>query len=106
MRIEQIKREMKRLQRTINSQPRVWRFRGRGVVRASEWKWADWSKFPDAYFGPMIHAKVTPADWYRDYLAVMKELQDPQYGSALCWYCTIYQAQHVKKEIDREICAL
>jgi hypothetical protein len=102
MRIEQIKREIRRLRRTVERQPRVWRFRGRRVVHADEWKFGDWSKFPDEYIAIMISAKTAPADWYRDYLALMEKLEDPLYGRLLCDHCVIQQAQDAKKEIDRE----
>jgi hypothetical protein len=102
MRINQIKRELQKLQRTIDRQPRVWRFRGRRVVHADEWKWGDWTKLPDSYFGLMINENSAPADYYRDYLALMEELEDPFYASTRCGHCAISQAQRAKKEIDRQ----
>jgi len=48
----------------------------------------------------MINPGSTPPEWYRDYLALMSELQDPLYGSEICWNCAIHQAQSAKKEID------
>jgi len=100
MRIEQIKREMRRLRRTVERQPRVWRFRGRRVVHAEDWKYGDYSTFPDEY-NILVKSKTAPADWYRDYLALMEKLEDPLYGRLVCSNCTIRQAQDVKKEIDR-----
>jgi len=101
MRINEVKREVKRLQRGIEKQPRIWRFRGRRVVRADEWKWGDWTKLPDSYFGIMINRKSVPADFFDDYIALMEKLQNPQYGRDRCGWCTIYQAGRAKKEIDR-----
>jgi hypothetical protein len=48
----------------------------------------------------MINPDSTPPEWYRDYLALMSELEGPYYGGEICWNCAIYQAQSLKKEID------
>ena len=102
MRIEEIRREMGRLQRRVEQQPRVWRFRGRRVVRVMEWEYEDWSKFPDAYsIFIMVNPKSAPADWYRDYIALMVKLEDPLYGRMRCSTCAIHEAQRVKEEIER-----
>lgn len=106
MRTDGIKLDLKKLKRTIEKQPRILRFRGRRVVHASEWKYADWTKLPDSYaiamMGFMINAKKAPPDWYRDYIALMERLKDPEYGRSQCWSCAIHQTQEVKKQIDRE----
>jgi hypothetical protein len=102
MRINEIKREAHRLKRTVEKQPRLWRFRGRRVVNADEWNYGDWSKLPDEYC-IIIDAKSAPADYYRDYLALMKEPEDPLYGSLRCSQnCAIYHAQQAKKEINSD----
>lgn len=101
MRIEQIRREMMKLQRTISRQPRVWRFRGRRVVHADEWKWGDWTRLPDSYSILIAYGKSVPDDYLRDYAALMEKLEDPTYGKMICWSCVIQRAQDAKKEIDR-----
>jgi hypothetical protein len=99
--MEQIKREMRRLQRTVERQPRVWRFRGRRVVHGEDWKYGDYSKLPDEY-NVLVQADAVPRDWYRDYLALMAKLEDPLYGQLICVSCAIEQAQDVKKEINSD----
>ena len=101
MRINEIKRELKRLKRRIEKQPRIWKFRGRRVVHAEEWKWGDWTRLPDKFFGLMINEKSAPADFSTDYIALMEKLEDPLYGRHRCWWCVINQAEYAKKEIDR-----
>jgi len=102
MRINGIRREAQRLKRTIEKQPRIWKFRGRRVVNAEEWKWADWSKLPDSYHILISYGNSVPEDYLRDYNALMQKLEDPTYGRMICWSCAIHQAQRAKKEIDRD----
>ena len=101
MRIEQIKREMKRLRRTVDRAPRVWRFRGRRVVHAEEWKWGDWTKLPDKYSLLIVYGKSVPEDYLRDYAELLEKLEDATYGKMVCWGCVIQRAQDAKKELDR-----
>jgi hypothetical protein len=93
---------MRRLQRTIERQPRIWRFRGRRVVNAEEWKYADWTALPDEYLPFTVNREKAPPDWYADYQALMAKLEDPLYGQLLCISCPIKQAQDVRREIDRD----
>ena len=67
MKINEIRREVHRLKRTIEKQPRIWKFHGRRVVNADEWKWGDWSKLPDSYSILIIYGKSVPDDYLRDY---------------------------------------
>jgi hypothetical protein len=101
VRIEQIRREAKRLEKKIRSQPRILRFRGRRVVHADEWKWGDWTRLPDSYSILIVYGKSVPEDYLRDYAALMEKLQDPTYGKTICWSCAIHRAQDAKKELDR-----
>jgi len=101
LRIEQIKREMKRLRRTVDRAPRVWRFRGRRVVHAEEWKWGDWTKLPDKYSLLIVYGKSVPEDYLRDYAELLEKLEDATYGKMVCWGCVIQRAQDAKKELDR-----
>jgi len=101
MRINEIKREVNRLKRTIEKRPRVWKFRGRRVVRADEWKWGDWTRLPDRYSLLIVYGKSVPEDYLRDYAALMEKLEDPAHGKMICWGCVIHRAQDAKKEIDR-----
>jgi hypothetical protein len=101
LRIEQIKREIRKLKRTVDRAPRVWRFRGRRVVHAEDWKWADWSKLPDKYSILIVYGRSVPEDYLRDYAALMEKLEDATYGKAVCWSCVIHRAQDAKKELDR-----
>jgi hypothetical protein len=75
--INEIKREAHRLKRTIEKQPRIWKFHGRRVVRAAEWKRGDWTKLPDEYNILIVHGKSVPEDYLRDYVALMEKLEDP-----------------------------
>jgi hypothetical protein len=101
MRINEIKREAHRLKRIIEKQPRIWKFRGRRVVRADEWKWGDWSKLPDSYSILIVYGKSAPDEYLRDYAALMEKLEDPTYARMICWSCVIHRAQDAKKELDR-----
>jgi hypothetical protein len=101
MRINEIKREAHRLKRIIEKQPRIWKFHGRRVVRADEWKWGDWSKLPDSYSILIVYGKSVPGDYLRDYAALMEKLEDPTYARMICWSCVIHRAQDAKKELDR-----
>jgi len=101
MSTNEIKRELKRLKRRIERQPRIWKFRGRRVVRAEEWKWGDWTKLPDSYSILIVYGKSVPDDYLRDYAALMEKLEDPTYGKMICWSCVIHRAQDAKKELDR-----
>ena len=101
MRINGIRREADRLKRRIEKQPRIWEFHGRRVVRAEEWKWADWSKLPDKYHILISWGKSVPEDYLRDYAALLQKLQDPTYARMVCLNCAIHQAQDAKKELDR-----
>ena len=98
---DQIKREIKKLKRTIDTQPRILSFRGKRVVHSSQWKWGDWTKLPDKYSLLIIWGKNVPADYYEDYAALLEKLGDPAYGRHRCWDCAIHLAQYAKKEIDR-----
>ena len=104
MRIEQIRREAKRLKKKINSQPRIWQFHGRRVVRASEWKWGDWTKLPDRYCILIVYGKSVPEDYLRDYAALLEKLEDPTYGKRLDR--TIDEHTRYMKETGRKIWAL
>ena len=99
--IREIKRELLRLKRAIERQPRIWTFRGRSVVRADEWKFGDWTKLPDRDREPTISEKSVPPDYWEDYLALMEKLEDPDHARSRCWHCAIPQAEDAKKEIDR-----
>jgi len=101
MRINEIKREAHRLKRTIEKQPRIWKFHGRRVVHADEWKWGDWTKLPDSYHILITYGKSVPKDYLRDYAALMQKLEDPTYAHMTCWSCVIQRAQDAKKELDR-----
>jgi len=101
MRINEIKREAKRLQRRIERQPRIWKFRGRHVVRGDEWKWGDWSKLPDSFNLLIVYGKSVPQNYLRDYAHLLEKLQDESYGKLICWRCAISLAQDAKKELDR-----
>lgn len=101
MRINEIKREAHRLKRTIDRQPRIWKFHGRRVVHAEEWKWGDWTKLPDKYSILIVYGKTVPEDYLRDYAELLEKLEDPTYGKAVCWGCVIQRAQDAKKELDR-----
>jgi len=101
LRTEQIRREAKRLERKIRSQPRIRRFHGRRVVHANEWKWGDWTKLPDRYSILIVYGKSVPEDYLRDYAALLEKLEDPTYGKSVCWSCVIRQAQEAKKILDR-----
>jgi hypothetical protein len=103
MRINEIRREAHRLKRTIEKQPRIWKFHGRRVVPADEWKWGDWSKLPDSYSILIFCEKSVPPDYRRDYTALMEKLEDPTYAHMICWNCVIHQAQDAKKELDRDV---
>lgn len=100
MTMNSMRREAEKLKKKIEQAPRIRKFRGRRVVHAVDWEWADWTKLPGEFIPLMINSDSTPPGWYRDYLALMGELQDPLYGSEICWNCAIHQAQHTKKEID------
>jgi hypothetical protein len=101
MRINEIRREAHRLKRTIEKQPRIWKFHGRRVVNADEWKWGDWTKLPDSYHILIAIGKSVPKDYLRDYAALMQKLEDPTYGKMVCCSCVIQRAQDAKKELDR-----
>ena len=101
MTMNSMRRETEKLKKKIKQAPRIRKFRGRSVVHSVDWQWADWTKLPGEFIPLMINLGSTPPEWFRDYLALMSELQDPLYGSEICWNCAIYQAQYAKKEIDR-----
>jgi hypothetical protein len=101
MRINQIRREAHRLKRRIENQPRIWKFHGRRVVHADEWKWGDWTKLPDEYHILIAYGKNVPEDYLRDYAALLQKLEDPTYAHMTCWSCAIHRAQYAKKELDR-----
>jgi hypothetical protein len=100
-RIEQIRRESQKLRKTISNLPPIWKFRGRTVVPVDKWRWGDWTKLPDKYLSIMTNPTSTPPDWYSDYLALMRKLEEPEYGNEICWRCAIHQAESAKEEIDR-----
>ena len=100
MTMNSMRREAEKLKKKIREAPRIRRFRGRRVVHSVDWEWADWSKLPGEFIPLMINAGSTPREWFRDYLDLMSELQDPLYGSEICWSCAIFQAQHAKKEVE------
>ena len=101
MTMNSMKRETEKLKKKIKQAPRILKFRGKRVVHSVDWRWADWTTLPGEFIPLMINSDSTPHDWYRDYLALMSELQDPLYGGEICWNCAIHQAQSAKKEIDR-----
>jgi hypothetical protein len=102
MRINEIRREAHRLKRRIEKQPRIWKFHGRRVVRAGQWKWGDWSKLPDRYNVLIVYGKSVPEDYLRDYAGLLDKLEDPTYARMVCCTsCVIHQAQGAKKELDR-----
>ena len=98
---ETIKKEIQRLQRTIERAPRLLKFHGRRVVHSSDWKYGDWSKLPDRYHLIAIWSSKVPEDWKRDYAALLERLKDPALGRLLCSDCAISQAMDVKQEIER-----
>lgn len=102
MRIEAMRRETERLRKKISNQPKILRFRGRKVVHAEDWKWADWSTLPDHYIPVMISHDSTPHEWYQAYVALMVELRDPTWGNTICSGCAINRAQEAKNVLDRE----
>jgi hypothetical protein len=101
MRINGIRREADKLKRAIEKKPRIWKFHGRRVVHAEEWKWGDWSKLPDRYNLLIVYGKSAPEDYLRDYAELLEKLEDPTYGRMACCSCAIQRAQDAKKEIDR-----
>ena len=102
MRINEIRRDAHRLKRTIEKQPRIWKFHGRRVVNADEWKWGDWTKLPDSYNLLIVYGKSVPEDYLRDYAGLLEKLEDPTYARMVCWSCVIHRAQDAKKKLDRE----
>ena len=100
---EKIQKEIEKLQRRVKNAPRIWKFRGRRVVKAYEWKWADWSKLPDGYHFLVVwnNKEGMPEDWLRDYADLLEKVKDPVYGKHLCISCIVKQAQDVKREVDR-----
>lgn len=98
---QNLKKEIQKLQRTVEKAPRVWRFRGRRVVRGDDWNYGDWSKLPDAYHPLGMWSSSIPKDWFRDYVALLEKIEDPAFGTSRCYHCAIYQAQDLKKEIER-----
>lgn len=101
MTMNSMRRETEKLKKKIKQAPRIRKFRGRRVVHSVDWEWADWTKLPGEFIPLMINPGSTPPEWFRDYLALMSELEDPYYGGEICWNCAIYQAQSAKKEVDR-----
>lgn len=98
---QNLKKEIQSLQRTIKRAPRIWKFRGRLIVRDEDWKYGDWSKLPDQYDPLLLMGADPPKDWVRSYLALMDGIRDPNYGWARCLHCAINEAQDRKKEIER-----
>jgi len=101
MRINEIRREAHRLKRKIEKQPRIWKFHGRRVVRADEWKWGDWSRLPDSYNILIVYGKSVPEDYLRDYAELLEKLEDPTYARMVCSSCVITKAQDAEKKLDR-----
>ncbi len=102
MSLEKIKKEIQNLSEAIGRAPLTQRFRGRRVVPAEEWKSGDWSRFPDGFLPSVTEPGDMPAGWYLDYIALMEELQDADYGRDRCGSCAIYEAEPVRKEIERK----
>lgn len=50
----------------------------------------------------MTNPTSTPPDWYRDYLTLMRKLEEPEFGNAICMRCAIHKAQQAKEAIDRK----
>jgi hypothetical protein len=98
---EKIRKEIQKLQQTVENAPRVWKYRGRRVVPSSNWKYGDWSKFPDGYDLIAAMSRDVPEDWRRDYFALLQKLKDPWFARDVCSHCAIYQAQDLKRELDR-----
>lgn len=99
--MEAIKRETEKLKKTLDSMPRTWKFRGRRIVPAENWKYGDWSKFPDRYHLLAVMGNDVPADWRADYFALLRKIKDPEYAKDRCYHCAVNQAQHCRKELDR-----
>lgn len=96
---EQIKKEIRELKQTVENAPRILKFRGRRVV--DEWRYGDWTRFPNGFnlFGVM--GSGVPKDWRHEYFALLEKLQDPDYARSVCYYCVVNQAQMLKQELDR-----
>jgi hypothetical protein len=97
-----IRKEIQKLQRTIDRAPKILRFHGKRVVPCWDWKYGDWSRLPDAYHIIAIVGDDIPKDWRRDYIALLEKLKDPDYAKDRCYYCAIYKAQELKKQLDRQ----
>jgi len=98
---QSLKKEIQKLQRTVEKAPRDWKFRRLRVIPADDWKYGDWSKFPDRYHLLAVMCNGTPKDWLTDYFALLEKIKDPEFGRHRCYRCAINQAQEGKKEIDR-----
>ena len=99
---EAIRKNIQQLGKRIKDSPRVWTFRGRRVVPAEKWRWADWATFPDSYVIFIFCATAMPDEWATDYLALLYRIKDPLFGWHTCWNCAIKQAQDARKDIDRD----
>jgi hypothetical protein len=95
-----IQREIEGVRKRIEKMPRIWKFRGRRVVPAEKWKLEDWTTFPDEYHIGFEWLKP-PADYWKDYEALLRKLEDPTLGQILCYQCAINNAQQVGETIER-----
>jgi hypothetical protein len=98
---EKIRKEIQKLQQTVENAPRIWKYRGKRVVRLRDWKYGDWSRLPDGYHLIAVMSRDVPEDWRLDYFALLQKLKDPWFARELCFHCSIYEAQRLKKELDR-----
>jgi hypothetical protein len=96
-----IENEIRQLRKKIENSPGIWKFRGRRVIPEQDWKWGDWTKLPGEYIVFLIGNENVPVDWQLAYSALMKKLQDPDYGRARRGYCAINQAQRQRAGIEK-----
>ena len=96
-----IRREIEGVRKRIEKMPRIWKFRGRRVVSVDQWQPEDWTTFPDEYDEDFSLWLKPPADYWRDYKALLYKLEDPTWGHTLCYHCAIYNAQGVQKTIEQ-----
>lgn len=99
---QQIKKEIRELQRAIREGPRVIRFRGKRVVPADDWEFRNWNTLPDSY-NLLVFLNVSPdwpKDWMRDYRDLLWKLEDKGYGEAICGNCAINLAHEAQQDIS------
>jgi hypothetical protein len=96
-----IRNQIQLLKKKIEKSPRVWRFRGRRVIPIDSWTLEDWTTFPDAYHIALSLGLHPPAEWEKDYLDLLWELEDATYAWQICTSCPIHKGEEMKKEMDR-----